>query len=158
MRGPWDRQDHQKPFAVDFAKPIGAGFYPEDLDEEKLKLYIAENPEDADAVNNLVTMVGRGEGGRLVAQNYSQVSVFLKVYRKKKNHLKSSGFPRPPRASSSADEESCRVDRQWKSSKVFFQENEQKSGFYFQIPPVAKQCFPIGWLLPVRQGLDGPQQ
>ena len=57
MRGPWDRQDHQKPFAVDFAKPIGAGFYPEDLDEEKLKKYIDENPEDADAVNNLVTMV-----------------------------------------------------------------------------------------------------
>ena len=113
MRGPWDRQDHQNPFAVDFAKPIGAGFYPEDLDEEKLKLYIAENPEDADAVNNLVTMVGRGEGGRLVAQNYSQVSVSLKVYRKKKQiNLKSSGFPRPPRASSSADEESCRVDRQ----------------------------------------------
>jgi len=73
MRGPWDRQDHQKPFAVDFEKPIGAGFYPEDLDEEKLKKYIEENPEDADSVNNLVTMVQREEDGRLVAQNYSKV-------------------------------------------------------------------------------------
>ena len=77
MRGPWDRQDHQKPFAVDFEKPIGAGFYPEDLDEEKLKKYIEENPEDADSVNNLVTMVQREEDGRLVAQNYSKVSVSL---------------------------------------------------------------------------------
>merc|ERR1711971_169057 len=66
MRGPWDRQDHQKPFAVDFAKPIGAGFYPEDLDEEKLSKYIKEYPEDADAVNNLVTMVqGEREEGLL---------------------------------------------------------------------------------------------
>ena len=75
MRGPWDRQDHQKPFAVDFAKPVGAGFYPEDLDEEKLAKYIKENPEDADALNNLVTMVEREKSGRLVAQNYSQVLV-----------------------------------------------------------------------------------
>ena len=75
MRGPWDRQDHQKPFAVDFAKPVGAGFYPEDLDEEKLAKYIEENPEEADALNNLVTMVEREKSGRLVAQNYSKVSI-----------------------------------------------------------------------------------
>ena len=88
MRGPWDRQDHQKPFAVDFAKPIGAGFYPEDLDEEKLKKYIDENPEDANAVNNLVTMVQR-EGGRLVAQNYSKVSISqLILLGKLRNSLK----------------------------------------------------------------------
>ena len=99
MRGPWDRQDHQKPFAVDFEKPIGAGFYPEDLDEEKLKKYIEENPEDADSVNNLVTMVQREEDGRLVAQNYSKVSVFLMG--KDFSNLeilkfKISGFPPPP--------------------------------------------------------------
>ena len=76
MRGPWDRQDHQKPFAVDFEKPVGAGFYPEDLDEEKLKKYVDENPEDAAALNSLVTMVDREAGGKLVATNYSQVSVF----------------------------------------------------------------------------------
>ena len=88
MRGPWDRQDHQKPFAVDFAKPIGAGFYPEDLDEEKLKKYIDENPEDANAVNNLVTMVQR-EGGRLVAQNYSKVSISQLIFLGKlRNSLK----------------------------------------------------------------------
>ena len=76
MRGPWDRQDHQKPFAVDFEKPVGAGFYPEDLDEEKLKKYIDEKPEDAAALNSLVTMVDREAGGKLVATNYSQVSFF----------------------------------------------------------------------------------
>ena len=74
MRGPWDRQDHQKPFAVGFEKPVGAGFYPEDLDEEKLKKYVDENPEDAAALNSLVTMVDREDGGNLVATNYSQVS------------------------------------------------------------------------------------
>src|SRR5688572_4930699 len=31
MRGPWDRQDHHRPFAVDRPHPPGAGFYPEDL-------------------------------------------------------------------------------------------------------------------------------
>jgi len=73
MRGPWDRQDHQKPFAVDFEKPVGAGFYPEDLDEENLKKYVDENPEDAAALNSLVTMVDREDGGNLVATNYSQI-------------------------------------------------------------------------------------
>ena len=91
MRGPWDRQEHQKPFAVDFAKPIGAGFYPEDLDEEKLNKYIEENPEDADAVNNLVTMVQRGEGGRLVAQNYSKVSISM-IFQKQKFNPKFKVF------------------------------------------------------------------
>ena len=81
MRGPWDRQDHQKPFAVDFEKPVGAGFYPEDLDEEKLKKYIDENPEDAAALNSLVTMVDREAGGKLVATNYSQVSFFRMMMR-----------------------------------------------------------------------------
>jgi len=73
MRGPWDRQDHQKPFAVDFEKSVGAGFYPEDLDEEKLKRYLDENPEDAAALNSLVTMVDREADGKLVATNYSQI-------------------------------------------------------------------------------------
>ena len=27
MRGPWDRQDHNKPFAIDKPRPPGAGFY-----------------------------------------------------------------------------------------------------------------------------------
>ena len=81
MRGPWDRQDHQKPFAVDFKKPVGAGFYPEDLDEEKLKKYIDENPEDAAALNSLVTMVDREAGGKLGATNYSQVSFFRMMMR-----------------------------------------------------------------------------
>ena len=39
-----------------------------------LKKYIDENPEDAAALNSLVTMVDREDGGNLVATNYSQVS------------------------------------------------------------------------------------
>ena len=132
MRGPWDRQDHQKPFAVDFEKPVGAGFYPEDLDEEKLKKYVDENPEDAAALNNLVTMVDREDGGNLVATNYSQVSfsgwwwdVEAQIMPTYNWHmtcleLRNSDLPSSPGASASADEPSCGVDRQWESSQVSF--------------------------------------
>ena len=57
MRGPWDRQDHEKPFAVTFPKPVGAGFYPEDLDEARWKEYVAEHPEEKERLANLLTMV-----------------------------------------------------------------------------------------------------
>ena len=72
MRGPWDRQDDHKPFAVDFEKPVGAGFYPDDMDEEHWTKYLDQHPEDASRLENLVTMVERREEGQLFAQNYSQ--------------------------------------------------------------------------------------
>jgi len=73
MRGPWDRQDHEKPFAVQFPKPAGAGFYPEDMDEATWTEYLKSNPEKASRLNHLFTMVERQEEGDLIARNYSKV-------------------------------------------------------------------------------------
>jgi len=73
MRGPWDRNADDKPFAVTFPKPLGAGFYPEDVDEAQWENYIRTHPEEASKLNSLVTMVERNEEGEMVARNYSQV-------------------------------------------------------------------------------------
>ncbi|HEX8792502.1 MAG TPA: hypothetical protein VF765_16255 [Polyangiaceae bacterium] len=71
MRGPWDRQDHFKPFATDQAHPAGAGFYPEDLTADAFKTYIAAHPEKKDALESLTTVVVR-DGTDLKAVPYSQ--------------------------------------------------------------------------------------
>jgi len=73
MRGPWDRNADNKPFAVTFPKPLGAGFYPEHMDLEQWENYIETHPDEASKLNSLVTMVESNEEGELVARNYSQV-------------------------------------------------------------------------------------
>ena len=64
MRGPWDRQDHFKPFAIDRARAQGAGFYPEDLTADEFKAYVAAHPEQKDALESLTTVVVR-DGDKL---------------------------------------------------------------------------------------------
>jgi hypothetical protein len=71
MRGPWDRQDHFAPFAVDTAHPPGAGFYPEDLTADEFKAYVAAHPEEREALESLFTVVRR-DGERLVPVWYSE--------------------------------------------------------------------------------------
>jgi hypothetical protein len=71
MRGPWDRQDHWRPFATDKPRPHGAGFYPEDLDEKALDAHLASHPGEAEALKSLFTLVRR-DGDRLVAVPYRQ--------------------------------------------------------------------------------------
>jgi hypothetical protein len=71
MRGPWDHQDHFKPFAVDREHPAGAGFYPEDLTVDGFKSYVAAHPEQKDALESLTTLVAR-DGERLKTIPYSQ--------------------------------------------------------------------------------------
>jgi len=71
MRGPWDRQDHFAPYAIDKKHPPGAGFYPEDLSSEAFDAYVAANPNQKDALESLFTVV-RKEGERLVAVPYSE--------------------------------------------------------------------------------------
>jgi len=71
MRGPWDRQDHNSPFAVSFPKPLGAGFYPPGLTLEQWKTYIEEHPQEEEALANLVTMV-QGGPDQLIPVPYSQ--------------------------------------------------------------------------------------
>jgi hypothetical protein len=71
MRGPWDQQDHFKPFATDGARPPGAGFYPEDLTADAFKAQVAAHPEQKDALESLTTVVGR-DGDKLTTTPYSR--------------------------------------------------------------------------------------
>lgn len=72
MRGPWDRQQHREPFAVDQPWPKGAGFYPEDLTAEAFKAWVAEHPADAAAFESLLTVIEKTNDG-LVARPYHEV-------------------------------------------------------------------------------------
>ncbi|WP_437753348.1 dipeptidyl-peptidase 3 family protein [Sorangium sp. So ce1389] len=71
MRGPWDRQDHHRPFATDRPRPPGAGFYPEDLSADELHAWTAQHPGDKEAFESLFTLIRR-DAGRLVAVPYSR--------------------------------------------------------------------------------------
>jgi hypothetical protein len=71
MRGPWDRQDHFQPFAIDRARPRGAGFYPEDLTADDFKAYVAAHPAQKEALESLTMVVVR-DGDRLEAVPYAQ--------------------------------------------------------------------------------------
>lgn len=72
MRGPWDRQDHNKPFAVDKPHPAGAGFYPEDMSAAEFKQWITDHPDDRAAFERLTTVIERGSIG-LVSRPYAEV-------------------------------------------------------------------------------------
>lgn len=71
MRGPWDRQDHNAPFAIEAPRPKGGGFYPEDLTVDELAAYVAKHPEQKAALEGLFTVVER-RGQDLVAVPYSK--------------------------------------------------------------------------------------
>lgn len=57
MRGPWDRQNHHKAFAVNLERPEGAGFYPENVTQETWEQFIEDHPEEKSQLESLVTMV-----------------------------------------------------------------------------------------------------
>merc|ERR1712198_672605 len=46
MKGPWDRTDENKPFAIDRQKPEGAGFYSEGLSYKEFKVWMQLHPAD----------------------------------------------------------------------------------------------------------------
>jgi predicted small lipoprotein YifL len=71
MRGPWDRQEHYHPFAIDTARPPGAGFYPPDLTADAFKAYVAAHPDQKKALESLTTVVVR-KGDKLEAIPYSK--------------------------------------------------------------------------------------
>ncbi len=71
MRGPWDRQDHFAPFAIERPHPPGAGFYPEDRTAEEFKKWVSEHPADRAAFESLTTVITRGSID-LRATPYSQ--------------------------------------------------------------------------------------
>ena len=72
MRGPWDRQEHREPFAIDRPWPKGAGFYPEDLTVDEFKAWVAAHPDDAAAFEGLFTVIER-DGDGLRARPYHEL-------------------------------------------------------------------------------------
>ena len=69
--GPWDPIEENKPFFGDQPKPPGAGFYPAGLTKEAFDKYLAEHPDQKEALTSPYTVVQR-QGDRLVAVPYSQ--------------------------------------------------------------------------------------
>ena len=69
--GPWDRLAEFEPFIGEMPHPDGAGFYPVDLTREEFEAWIAEHPEDAEAMTSLFTVVQR-EGDGLTTTPYSE--------------------------------------------------------------------------------------
>lgn len=71
MRGPWDRQDHHRPFAIGTPRPDGAGYYPEDLTQAELDAYLKKHPGQEKQILDLFTVVQR-KGDKLVAVPYRE--------------------------------------------------------------------------------------
>lgn len=74
MRGPWDRQDHFAPFAINIPRPPGAGFYPPGLRVEEFTAFVAQNPARRAELEDLFTLVRRDprDPTRLVPVAYSE--------------------------------------------------------------------------------------
>ncbi|AUX44458.1 DNA mismatch repair protein MutT [Sorangium cellulosum] len=73
MRGPWDRQDQLRPFAVDRPRPMGAGFYPEDLTADVFHDWTRRHPADKARLESPFTIVRRErDDDRLLAIPYSE--------------------------------------------------------------------------------------
>lgn len=71
MTGPYDRLEEFEPFMDVPPKPLGAGFYPDDLTREEFEGYLATHPEQKGALLNPYTVVKR-EGDRLIAVPYHE--------------------------------------------------------------------------------------
>ena len=74
MRGPWDRQDHHAPFAIDIPHPPGAGFYPPDLSQDEFQAFVDANPHLREPLESLFTMIQRDprDPTQLIAVPYSE--------------------------------------------------------------------------------------
>lgn len=69
--GPYDRLDHHKPFInLSRTKPLGAGFYPEDLTKEEWEAFLKAHPEQEEAFTSSFTVITRTPQG-LTAVPYS---------------------------------------------------------------------------------------
>jgi hypothetical protein len=74
MRGPWDRQDHFSPFAINIPHPPGAGFYPPGLKVDEFKAYVEQNPAMRAELEGLFWLVRRDarDPTKLVPVAYSE--------------------------------------------------------------------------------------
>lgn len=71
MGGPWDRLKDNEPFLGATRRPVGAGFYPDDLTREELERWIEAHPDARAALTSPFSIVARKDG-ELVARLYSE--------------------------------------------------------------------------------------
>lgn len=69
--GPWDDMDQGFPFATDHPRPLGAGFYPEDMSKDEFNAWIEAHPQDRPAFTGYFTTIRR-RGRDLVAVPYHE--------------------------------------------------------------------------------------
>ncbi|MEE9208784.1 MAG: peptidase [Gemmatimonadota bacterium] len=72
MYGPWDRLEDDAPFLDVGPKPLGAGYYPEDLTREEFEEWVTAHPEDDAAFTSYYTVIERTEDGGLTAVPYNE--------------------------------------------------------------------------------------
>ena len=70
MFGPWNRLEANQPFLGIKAKPLGAGYYPEDMTKEEFFEAIQKDPTKKEAFENAFTVVRRDSQGKLIAVPY----------------------------------------------------------------------------------------
>ena len=71
MRGPWDRQNKNTPFAVKKARPDGAGFYPETFTEADFDTFVKGSKTEK-WMKDKATMVWTDQYGKLIIWPYSK--------------------------------------------------------------------------------------
>jgi hypothetical protein len=70
--GPWNRLERNAPFIGALEKPLGAGYYPENMTKEEFEKACADRPDDAAALRGFFTRVERSEDGALHAVPYNE--------------------------------------------------------------------------------------
>ena len=63
MYGPWDRLAGDEPFVGERQKPLGAGYYPEDLKKEEIEAWIKAHPDQEKAFRGYFTVIRRDKDG-----------------------------------------------------------------------------------------------
>lgn len=71
MAGPWDILAHDAPFIGTADRPLGAGFYPENLTKDEFHRYLERHPEGREAFEGYFSVIDR-RGRDLVAIPYSE--------------------------------------------------------------------------------------
>jgi hypothetical protein len=70
MFGPWNRLEADRPFIGNRIKPLGAGFYPEDMTKEEYLGAIQQDPAKKEAFESTFTVLRRDSQGKLIAVPY----------------------------------------------------------------------------------------
>lgn len=72
MARPWDELRDHEPFVGETRRPLGAGFYPEDMQRDEFTGWIDAHPADKAAFVSPVTVIRRGADRKLIAVGYGK--------------------------------------------------------------------------------------